>query len=480
MALTNLQRLQHLAWRSGFGLTPAEWDHWQHHQVGKYLRKVVFRLPSEVTPVQVPEVEELAALNPQERLHLIKTDRKSFNRMNAIGTRNLNVAWLDQMATTSHPLQEKMALFWHGHFACRGFNATYTQQLLSIIRNHALGNFSDLLVEVSKSPAMLLFLNNQQNRKQHPNENFAREVMELFTMGRGHYTEQDVKEGARAFTGWGFNPKGEFVFRRNLHDSGMKEFLGKKGQFTGDDVLQIILENRNTARFITAKVVSYFVGDTMDPEIQDTLSDRFYQSDYNIKTLMRDIFEADWFYSTKVFGNRIKSPVELLVGLRRTVPVTFQHPEVQVLFQRILGQTLFYPPNVGGWPGGRSWIDSSSLLFRMRLPELIYYSSILDIHPKDMPDEMPDSYEERELKDPFMRNYALRLHAQSDWTGFASGLDGLSASQLALTLTGRLLTGDRSGYPIQWLQQASDHQDKNKYVQTMAIHLMSSPEYQLC
>ncbi len=255
--------------------------------------------------------------------------------------------------------------------------------MLQVVREHALGNFGDLLSAVSKTPAMLQFLNNQQNRKQHPNENFAREVMELFTMGRGNYTEQDVKEAARAFTGWGFDGDGQFVFRERVHDEGEKTVLGKTGRFNGDDMLKILLEHRETARYITRKIYRYFVDDVqIDEDRVQTLSGKFYQSGYDIASLMKEIFMSDWFYDTQHVGGRIKPPVELLVGLRRTIPMEFEREETMLLFEGLLGQVLFYPPNVAGWPGGRSWIDSSSLMFRLRLPQVILYSQELNARPK--------------------------------------------------------------------------------------------------
>src|SRR3984885_10579646 len=159
-----------------------------------------------------------------------------------------------------------MSPFWHGHFASRNVNVFYQETLLDIVRKGALGNFGDLLKEVSKRAAMINFLNNNQNRKDHPNENFAREVMELFTLGRGHYTEQDVKESARAFTGWGADLRGEFVFRKFQHDQGTKTVLGKTGNLDGDDVLNILLEQKQTARFISNKMFRFFVNDEPDEQ----------------------------------------------------------------------------------------------------------------------------------------------------------------------------------------------------------------------
>jgi uncharacterized protein (DUF1800 family) len=182
--------------------------------------------------------------------------------------------------------------------------------MLHVIRQNALGSFRTLLHGVSKSAAMLKFLNAQQNRKDHPNENFAREVMELFTLGRGNYTENDIKEAARAFTGWSANLQGDFVFRRFQHDNGSKTVLGKTGNFTGEDVLDILLEKKGTAAYITQKIYRFFVNEAVDKEKADWLSARFYQSDYNIGQLMKDIFTSDWFYEAKNIGTRIKSPIE--------------------------------------------------------------------------------------------------------------------------------------------------------------------------
>src|SRR6185436_3434996 len=210
-----------------------------------------------------------------------------------------------------------------------------------VIRKNALGSFRDLLHEVSRSAAMLNFLNANQNKKDHPNENFAREVMELFTMGRGNYSENDIKEAARAFTGWGFNLHGEFVNRPFQHDNSSKTFLGKTGNFNGDDIINILLEQKQTAKFITNKIYRYFVNEKTDNHKVETLATGFYQSGYDIQKLLEDIYTSDWFYDEKNIGNKIKSPIELLVGIRRLLPMEFENEEVQLLFQRALGQILF-------------------------------------------------------------------------------------------------------------------------------------------
>ena len=222
---------------------------------------------------------------------------------------------------------------------------------------------------ISKDPAMLQFLNNQQNRKNHPNENFAREVMELFTLGRGNYSEQDVKEAARAFTGWGFNFHGEYQFRQRQHDFNSKNFRGISKDFTGEQILEAILEDKKTAQYITDKLYRYFVSDqNISGKTITAWADSFYRSGYNIEKLLETVFQSDEFNDPVNMGNRIKSPVELLIGLQLHTGGKFDNPQSLVFLQRALGQVLFYPPNVSGWPAGKAWIDSTSLTFRIGLP----------------------------------------------------------------------------------------------------------------
>ena len=260
MPVTQQQKNQHLLWRAGFGVnaeTISNIDAVSHTALYKTLHVASKEKPEYIDVANstvkglVLGMQQVAEMQQMQKPD-DKDKRKEFRKASTQSIRNLNTTWLNEMATTDAQLREKMSLFWHGHFACRNLNIFYQQTLLDEIRTNALGNFRDLLKGVSKSAAMLNFLNNQQNKKNHPNENFAREVMELFTMGRGNYTEQDVKEAARAFTGWGSNFNGHFVFRPFVHDDDEKTFLSKTGKFNGDDVLDIILNNQ-TAAFITQK-----------------------------------------------------------------------------------------------------------------------------------------------------------------------------------------------------------------------------------
>ena len=385
------------------------------------------------------------------------------------GIRNLNTQWLNQMVNSDQQLREKVALFWHGHFASRNLNILYQQQLLEVIRANALGNFSVLLRSVSKSASMIFFLNNNRNVKDHPNENFARELMELFTMGRGHYTEQDVKEAARSFTGWNANLKGEFMFRRFQHDNGSKTVLNKTGNLDGDDVIDIILSNRQTAKFISEKFYRFFVNETPDNEKINWLADRFYKSNYEIMQLVTDVFTSDWFFDQKNIGNKIKSPVELIAGIRRLLPMTISNEDSQIMLQRVLGQVLFYPPNVAGWPGGKNWIDSSSLLFRMKLPRLLASNDLAHYRAKDDDDVMMGNAQEK-------RNaFAANIH----WESFSKSFKNIERKNLIHHIKSSILQNPGS-ISNDLILKFSDQTSRESFIQSVTLQILSTPEYQLC
>ncbi len=399
--------------------------------------------------------------------------RKQMRKQSADDIKSLNLYWLSEMTNSEAQMREKASLFWHGHFACRIVNIYFQQQLLDVVRQNALGNFGDLLRGVSKTPAMLSFLNNQQNKKQHPNENFAREVMELFTMGRGNYTEQDIKESARAFTGWGFNLKGEFLERPNLHDTGNKTFLGRTGNFDGDDIIDIILEQKATAKFITRKIYSFFVNDEVDEPRVLQLAEGFHQSNYNIGQLLETIFSSDWFYDEKNIGTRIKSPIELLVGIRRMLPMELERPELQLLFQRTLGQVLFYPPNVAGWPGGKNWIDSSALMLRLRMPQILAMDDTFSIRPKDDDDVMMG----KEGVDTLPKSF--KIQSNVDWNAVSGAFRKVKRDALAASISNYLLQS-KSRIPQTVLNRYADASSRDAYTKSIIVDVMSTPEYQLC
>ncbi|SFD25113.1 Uncharacterized conserved protein, DUF1800 family [Chitinophaga sp. CF118] len=472
-------QMQHLAWRAGFGENHLVIEDWARKRRKQIVDNVMIGNEKEKSePLIVTDESDLPD-TPKKEMTL--EEKKMERKMQMQGIKELNIAWINVMINTEHPLREKMALFWHGHFAARTTRALFSQQLLEVIRTHALGNFGDLLTEVSKSPAMLEYLNNKQNRKAHPNENFAREVMELFTLGRGNYTETDVKESARAFTGWGYDVDGNFQFREKEHDRGEKTVLGKTGDFNGDDVLKILLEHKQTAKFITTKIYKFFVDDVVDEEKVNALADKFYASGYNIKSLMQNIFMADWFYDKRYIGGHIKSPIELIVGLRRTIPVKFEKEEVMLSFQQILGQVLFYPPNVAGWPGGRNWIDSSSLMYRMQLPQMILYDKESVIMPKEITPEMGMTQYKAamQVNEALKKQYAKKISAEINWQPYLKEYDKVKRENLADSITDTLLLTNMR-VNKQLLDRYADSSSRESYIKTVTIAIMSTPEYQMC
>lgn len=283
---------------------------------------------------------------------------------------NLAAWWLHAMLHSPHPLQEKMTLFWHGHFATSAAKVTDARMMFAqhaLLRKHALGHFAPLLDETSKDPAMLVWLDSTTNHKMHPNENFAREVMELFCLGRGHYSEHDIKEAARAFTGWELRQE-TFRFNRYQHDEGEKHVLGHAGAWTGDDILKILLEEPATAQFLVRKLFRYLVSETEEPTdaLLEPLAAGFRQHDYDIRWLLKTILSSKLFYSPLAVRQRIKSPVEFAIGLLRAIesPVNAYALADDL---RELGQAVFYPPNVKGWDGGAAWINSATLVGRANL-----------------------------------------------------------------------------------------------------------------
>jgi uncharacterized protein (DUF1800 family) len=477
MPLSNQLKNQHLLWRAAFGPMAEnanELSTVSQKELYKILQKTSSKKPEPLNVAGnafdglVKGVQDIGRMQ-----NLTQEQKKQLRKQSAEDIKSLNLTWLSEMINSEAQLREKMSLFWHGHFACRVINIYYQQELLNIIRQNALGNFGDLLREVSKSAAMLSFLNNQQNKKQHPNENFAREVMELFTMGRGNYTENDVKEGARAFTGWGFNLRGEFINRPFLHDSGDKVFLGKKGNFDGDDIIDIILEQKATAKFITRKIYKFFVNEDVDNSRVELLSEGFYQSNYDLNKLMTSIFLSDWFYEEKNIGTRIKSPVELIVGVRRLIPMELERPEAQLLFQRVLGQVLFYPPNVAGWPGGKNWIDSSALLFRMRLPQILTSADEFLINAKDDDDVMMG----KEGVDN--KPKAKQVNATIDWDVVVKVFEQTPKENLLKRVNEIVLQTKNSINP-NILKRYIDNASREGFIKSAMVELMSTPEYQLC
>ena len=307
---------------------------------------------------------------------MTREEREAEQRLNAERAFDLREWWFREMLTTPSPLTEKMTLFWHNHFATSQQKVRYTTLMYQqnvLLRKHALGNFGVMLRQVARDPAMLIYLDNANSRREQPNENFAREVMELFTLGEGNYSEQDIKELARAFTGWSIDREtGEFMFRRGIHDAGAKTIFGKRGNFEGDQALDLLLKRHETARYITTKLWREFVSPTPDARDVDRLADGFRESGYNISKLMQAMLSSDTFYEASNRGVLIKSPVEFVVGTVKLFEIRTPNLRPFVLASALLGQNVFAPPNVKGWPGGEHWINSASLLGRKQFIDRLF------------------------------------------------------------------------------------------------------------
>jgi uncharacterized protein (DUF1800 family) len=348
------RKLSHLLRRAAFGARPAEWAGWRHLGVEGSTARLLH-------PEQNPD--NLSALyNDIAGEYVDLTDMES-----------VRLWWIYRMAHTDRPLEEKMTLFWHGHFATANYKVerpAWMWRQNEVFRTHALGNFSTLLKAVSRDPAMLIWLDGEQNRKGAANENYGRELLELFTMGWGSgYTETDVGEAARSFTGWRFDhDTGDFLFNPKAHDDGVKTFLGETGNFNGDDIIDIVVRRPATAHFLVSKLFKFFVHD--DPSDADLAApiSAYFSSGYDIRSVMGSLLGSPAFYSDAAYMAKIKSPAEYVVTLIRTLdaPLSVVGNEYELgETLRAMGQDLFNPPNVKGWAGGQAWINTMTLLTRM-------------------------------------------------------------------------------------------------------------------
>ncbi len=453
--MENAQKIQHLYARAGFGLSPTEWNRRREQSLNEALQDL-FSKPNDVRELPVPAlvISETTANNNG-------VQQKERQLVAAIG-----IDWLNRMAAPlEDALLERMCLFWHGHFACDIRIGLPAGQYLNTLRRHALGNFRDLVTAIAREPAMIRYLNNQQNRKERPNENFARELMELFTIGRGHYSEQDVKEAARAFTGWSSDRTGQFIFRRLLHDFDSKIFMGRTGYFDGDDVIHILLEQKQTARFICQKIYRYFVNEQPDEQRVEAMTEVFF-ADYDIARLMRFVLESDWFYEDRHIGSKIKSHVELTAGILRQLGVRHCNPAALIGIHRAMGQVLFHPPNVAGWPGGKSWIDNSTLMMRLQLGAAFCMASDFDLALKTELDEQD-------------RRFVRRLEAETDFAPLADLCKQVPEKEHFDVLSSFLLLPDVSRHrsTVEAYVPAGAPQER---IRQLTARLMSLPEYQMC
>jgi hypothetical protein len=403
----------HLLERAGFGGTPAEIDALAKMTPAQAVARMVrfegtdvSQLPLfehsgvhdpglEPFPPSRPAVTDMAKEKGEalgikvkptgnRRLQPVVDEFFYWLRASVLETNRVAYWWSNRMVASQRPLQEKMALFWHGHFASNEAKVRDYRKLLGqlqLFQTKGMGNFKDLTIAVAQDPAMLTFLDAGVNVKGASNENFAREIMELFTMGVGNYTEKDIREAARAFTGWNYVDL-KFVVNKDQHDDGEKTFLGKTGRFDGVDVVNIIMDRPVTADYIAGKIYRFFVREELSPEFRTQLGSVLRQNNYEITPLLEKIFLSRDFYSSASVGTRIKGPVELAVNTYRklglkSIPGV---PDFNVV-TGALGQQLFSPPTVAGWAGGQSWITPGLLLERANFARDILFPDISFLPP---------------------------------------------------------------------------------------------------
>ena len=450
------KHIKHLYNRIGFGITPNQ----TYHLVGLSKKEIVnqlFNTSKNTTPLTVKVDFNFNDLKDKtRRRELVKKSKRKL--------KEYNIAWIDRLFNPAELLREKMTLFWANHFVCKDNNILLVQQYNNLLRKNALGNFGDFVTKMAKEPAMLKYLNNRQNVKQNPNENFARELMELFTLGQGNYTEKDIKESARAFTGYSNNFKGEFILRKKKHDYDEKEFMGKTGNFYGEDIIEIILQQKQCARFISNKIYTYFVNDNINKDHINQMVSVFYPK-YDIKELMKFVLLSDWFYADENIGVKIKSPIEFLVGINTIVPFTVNNKKHTFLIQRLLGQTLLNPPNVAGWKGGRNWIDSNTIVTRLRLPSVLLNNAEISYSDKGEFEDTVTDFNEKKLR----KKVAIATTTQ--WNVFMENFKNTTIDELINEI---IITTINSGTE-QLLKDT-----KNVSKQDFCIQLLSLPEYQLC
>lgn len=290
--------------------------------------------------------------------------------------------WIERMIATPAPLQEKMALYFHGHFTTATIQKGVTPQMTfdqnQLFRDNALGNLRELTWNVSIDPAMLIYLDNARNEAQHPNENYARELMELFTLGVDHYTEEDVRQASRAWTGWiVVRRTGEARFAAARHDEGSKTFLGRTGNLNGRDVVEQIYRQPACADFWANSLLNYFVYNDPEPQLVGAVASLIRKNDYNLKPVMSTLLRSNVFYSSRAYRALVKSPVEFVTGTYKALGLQ----QIDLRAQRALvqmGQILFYPPNVAGWPGGANWLTSQTLIARANFVAALVNSPMMD------------------------------------------------------------------------------------------------------
>ncbi|MCE7994588.1 MAG: DUF1800 domain-containing protein [Roseivirga sp.] len=474
---TKSQKIQHLYNRAAFGLSFQQFEQKRkgklklRQELKELLEEGIDEIPLEVIAdnpfVEFKEDWENRKGSRSEVQKLFREKVRETRRQ----VRGMSLRWMALLTDQNTAVREKLTLFWHDHFAVRTDNGYHAQLHNNVLRKYALGKYRDMLLAVSKDAAMLGFLNNQQNNKRKPNENFARELLELYTLGRGYYTENDIKNAAKAFTGWKYDRfTCQFRFVDRQHDKSEKEFMGHSGDLNGEDIIDVVLANRQTALFLSAKLFQYYVSDQADEVIIGKMADRLFKNDYHIGDLLHYIFSSDWFYEKRFVNNKIKSPQELIHGVRQHFGLEYGSPEALLYLQNSLGQRLFFPPNVNGWSVGREWINSSSLVNRMRLVSQLTKNEELGIRIKDDLDGQTRG---------IRGSRKFLSTGRMDWPEFEKQLKDLPKEEMADRLADFLINQPLKSETKETILRGVRDQKAEKRIKWLAVTIASLPEYQL-
>jgi hypothetical protein len=372
--------------------------------------------------------------------------------------------WLYRMLYSPHPLREKLTLFWHNHFATSNAkvqNAGFMIRQYDLMYKHALGSFRSLLQEMSKDPAMMVWLDIRDSRKKDPNENYARELMELFSLGIGHYTEKDIREAARAFTGWEIQGT-EVVFNPDQFDTTPKTVLGKTGNFKGEDIVTICLEQKACPYFIAGKLYRFLLSESVpaSPELLQPLAEQFKKSDYDFGALVRTMLKSNLFFAPTVYRTRIKAPVDFALGIVKALEGHVGSTALAAVLES-LGQNLFYPPSVKGWDGGPAWLNGQTLLYRQNLALALTSTEDPRFNRRCDPAELIRKHGQ---KDAAVVDFFLQLFLQGD-----------VPAETRSRLQEYQQKAQKQSVPVYWTaQDAADHR-----VRTLAHLVLTLPEFQL-
>lgn len=478
-------RAHHLLNRAGFGGTPAQVRHLTDLGLEKAVDALVDfeKLPGDPIDEGAFDADIIRPLTESERREQQEARRTNneavlerFQRMRNEATQNdrkqlaeMRKWWLQRMIETPRPLEERLTLFWHGHFAT-GYrtieDSWHMFRQNQFFRANAAGNFGDLARGIIRDPAMLRYLDNNRNRRRQPNENLARELMELFTMGEGRYSERDIKEGARALTGYTFEDDA-FVLTANEHDGGAKTILGRTGSWDGDDFVRLILESKATSEFIALKLYRAFVSDLPGPPSKDrqrfieALARRLRDTRYALRPVLKALFRSEHFHDPEHQAAMIKSPVQLIVGAIRSLHTPTRELSALASASELMGQDLFQPPSVKGWDGGRAWINTATLFVRQNV--MIYLMT--GVRPAAFQWE-GDSAE----FDPMHLVAHLGERASDPVT---------VVDYLLRFMLGTAPAPDRSEVLLAFLRERGNRIDRDRLVGVLCL-IAAMPEYQLC